>query len=143
MLTAILGFLTSSGAIKAILDRIPNPTERAKAEQEFQLKLMENEQKLVEIMAKSDENQVEVNKEEAKSSSLFVSGWRPFIGWVCGSAFAYFYIVQPFLSFILTAAGHPIALPRVEFGEMSSVLLGMLGLGGMRTWEKTKGVASK
>lgn len=143
MLTAILGFLGSSGALKAILDRIPNPEERRKAEQDFQMKVMENEQKFMEIMAKADSDQVEVNKAEAQSNSLFVSGWRPFIGWVCGSAFAYFYIVQPFLGFILTAAGHPIVLPKIEFGEMSSVLLGMLGLGGMRTWEKTKGVASK
>lgn len=143
MLTAILGFLGSSGALKAILDRIPNPEERRKAEQEFQLKVMENEQKLTEMMLQADANQVEVNKAEAANGNLFVSGWRPFIGWVCGLAFAWFYIAQPVLTFFLTAAGHPVNLPHIEFGEMSSVLLGMLGLGGMRTFEKTKGVANK
>lgn len=127
-----------------ILDRvIPDVAAREKAKAEFQLQVLQQETELVKTFAQLDQSQIEVNKEEAKSSSLFVSGWRPFIGWVCGSAFAWVYIGQPVLAFFFTAAGHPLNLPHIEFGEMSSVLLGMLGLGGMRSYEKVKGVASK
>lgn len=86
--------------------------------------------------------QMEVNKVEAASASVFVSGWRPFIGWVCGAALAYTYLGYPLL---LWAA----ALWRPEFkppalaldGMLYELLLGMLGLGGLRTFEKIKGVA--
>lgn len=141
MLPALLGLLTP--AIKPLLDLIPNPAEREKARMQFELSLKSQELEIIKLAAQADAGQVEINKEEAKSSSLFVSGWRPFVGWVCGSSFAYFYVVQPFLSFALAASGHPVTLPAVNFGEMSAVLFGMLGLGGMRSWEKTKGVASK
>lgn len=127
-----------------VLDRIiPDVAAREKAKAEFQLQVLQQETELVKTFAQLDQSQIEVNKAEAQSNSLFVSGWRPFIGWVCGSAFAWVYILQPVLTFALTAAGHPVTLPHIEFGEMSSVLLGMLGLGGMRSYEKVKGVASK
>lgn len=127
-----------------VLDRvIPDVAAREKAKAEFQLQVLQQETELVKTFAELDKSQIEVNKEEAKSNSLFVSGWRPFIGWVCGSAFAWVYILQPVLAFFFNAAGHPVTLPHIEFGEMSSVLLGMLGLGGMRSYEKVKGVASK
>jgi hypothetical protein len=85
--------------------------------------------------------QMTVNQVEATSSSLFVSGWRPFIGWICGAAFAYKFVLAPAAAFALTAAGHPVTLPVLDFTEMSTVLLGMLGIGGLRTLEKIKGVA--
>ena len=86
--------------------------------------------------------QIEVNKVEAASSSLFVAGWRPFVGWSCGSAYAYTFVVQPFLLFILTAVGVHVdiaQLPVLDMGEMGVVLFGMLGLGAMRSYEKVKG----
>ena len=86
--------------------------------------------------------QIEVNKVEAASSSLFVAGWRPFVGWSCGSAYAYTFVVQPFLLFMLTAAQVPIntaQLPVLDMGELGVVLFGMLGLGAMRSYEKVKG----
>jgi hypothetical protein len=85
--------------------------------------------------------QIEVNKVEAASTDIFTSGWRPFVGWTCGAAFAYKFVLAPFIVLGLTAAGHPISLPVLDFTEMSTILLGMLGLGGMRTVEKIKGVA--
>ncbi len=84
--------------------------------------------------------QADINKQEAAHASIFVAGWRPFIGWVCGTAFAYHYILQPFLVFTLTAAGHPVNLPTFDMGALITVLGGMLGLAGMRTFEKNKGV---
>lgn len=85
--------------------------------------------------------QIEVNKVEAASSSLFKSGWRPAIGWVCGFAFAYHFVLQPLLVFILTYAGHPVPdLPEFDMASLMTVLGGLLGLGGLRTFEKYKGV---
>jgi hypothetical protein len=87
------------------------------------------------------QGQLEINKVEAGNPSLFVAGPRPFIMWVCGFAFAYKFILAPAAAFTLTALGHPIVLPVLDFTEMSTVLMGLLGLGGLRTVEKIKGVA--
>jgi len=85
--------------------------------------------------------QIEVNKAEASSSSVFKGGWRPFIGWVCGFAFAYHFILQPILLFGTAVAGVSLPpLPEFDMSQMMPVLLGMLGLGGLRTYEKKTGV---
>ena len=85
--------------------------------------------------------QLEVNKAEASSNSVWVAGWRPFIGWVCGSAFAFKFVLGPSAVVLMAMLGHPITLPEFDFTEMSTILLGMLGLGGLRTVEKIKKVA--
>lgn len=85
--------------------------------------------------------QIDINKVEAASTSIFVAGWRPFIGWVCGAAFAFKFIGGPFAVIVMAMAGHPITLPEFDFAEMSTILLGLLGLGGLRTVEKIKGVS--
>lgn len=87
------------------------------------------------------QGQLEINKAEATSSSTFVSGWRPFVGWVCGAAFAWNWIGLPVSMFVLTYLGKPMQLAPADLSEMMPVLLGMLGLGAMRSFEKTKGVA--
>ncbi len=81
-----------------------------------------------------------VNQTEAANTSIFVAGWRPWVGWVCGMAFAYTFILQPFCGLIASAVGHPIVLPVLDLSTMMPVLLGMLGLGGMRTYEKVNGI---
>ena len=108
---------------------------------------MELELELTKILAEQEKaiqeaniKQIEVNIAEAKSSSIFVAGWRPFIGWMCGSALAYHYILQPLLVFALTSAGQEVELPAFDMQSLLTVLMGMLGLGAMRTYEKTKGV---
>lgn len=142
MITALLGLLTP--AIKPLLDLIPNPAEREKARMAFELQLKAQELEFVKLAAQADAGQVEINKIEAAHSSLFVSGARPFIMWTCGAAFAWAFVVQPFAVFVLAAVGHPVVgLPNLNMGEMMPVLMGMLGLGSMRSWEKSKGVASK
>lgn len=85
--------------------------------------------------------QIKVNQEEAKHKSTFVSGWRPFIGWTCGTALAYHFILQPLLVFILTATGQPVELPDFDMGSLITILTGMIGLGSLRTFEKYKGVS--
>lgn len=117
--------------------------DKSKA-QEIQLELakMQLSGELSQLEKESAERiaQMEINKEEAKSENVFISGWRPFIGWACGVAYVFAYIVAPYIiNPILVAYGHT-ALPQVDFSDMIAVLLGMLGLGGMRTYEKRKGI---
>jgi len=87
--------------------------------------------------------QMAVNKAEAASNSIFVSGWRPATGWVCVLGMAGNFIVTPFANFALGLAGIDITIPLVPLDTMMPVLLGLLGLGGLRTLEKTKGVHRK
>ena len=85
--------------------------------------------------------QIAVNKEEAASGSIFKGGWRPFIGWVCGIAFFYHFICQPVIIFIVAIIGLQMpSLPEFEMGTLLTVLGGMLGIGGLRTYEKQKGL---
>ena len=84
--------------------------------------------------------QLEVNKVEAAHKSLFVAGWRPAIGWICGLGMASNFILIPIANFILAITGSVIVVPLLDTGEMMPVLMGMLGLGAMRTYEKKQGV---
>tara|TARA_B100002019_G_scaffold265930_1_gene255818 strand:+ start:108 stop:494 length:387 start_codon:yes stop_codon:yes gene_type:complete len=94
-------------------------------------------------MAFHDANlaQIQLNKQEAAHKNIFVAGWRPFVGWTCGVALAYHFILSPIIETILIAFGVTTDLPSFEFSQLSSILMGMLGLGGLRTYEKMKGVS--
>lgn len=86
--------------------------------------------------------QLEVDKAEAASTSLFVAGWRPFVGWVCGAAFAYAFLFQPLILMIAVLRHSNFdknLLPSLDLSTMMPVLLGMLGLGAMRSWDKVSG----
>lgn len=114
-----------------VLDKfIPDPEAKAKAETELRESLM-----------KWDAQQTAVNAVEAAHSSVFVAGWRPFVGWTCGIAFAYHFVVQPLALFVLATFGHIVTVPQFAMETLLTVLLGMLGLGGLRTYEKIKSVA--
>lgn len=89
------------------------------------------------------QGQLAVNQAEAQSASVFISGWRPFVGWVCGSGFAVQFIIGPLAEWGSTVAGHPIKFPPLDLETMMPLLLGMLGLGGLRTAEKVRRVAAK
>jgi hypothetical protein len=85
--------------------------------------------------------QIEVNKAEAASGSAFRGGWRPFISWTCGAAFAYHFVVQPVAVFVVLATGTELPeLPTFDMSSLLTVLGGLLGLGSLRTFEKFKGV---
>jgi hypothetical protein len=85
--------------------------------------------------------QLAINKEEASSGSLFKGGWRPCIGWICGIAFGYHFVLQPVIVFVLTIFGVTIVnLPEFEMNTLLTVLGGMLGIGGLRSYEKSKGL---
>ncbi len=84
--------------------------------------------------------QLEVNKTEAAHKNLFVAGWRPFIGWTCGLGMFGNFITIPFANFVLTLLSYEIVIPLVPLETMMPVLMGMLGLGAMRSFEKTRKV---
>jgi len=106
--------------------------ERAKAERAIKASLTEH-------LAKVDLAQIDVNKEEAKGN-WFQSSWRPLTGWTCAASLAWTYLLQPMASFVLAQTGHLVDLPALDMSQMMPILLGMLGLGSLRSWERTKGV---
>jgi hypothetical protein len=113
---------------------IPDRDAQVKIEAELQAKLIEFES----TMAKA---QTDVNAVEAASPSLFVSGWRPSVGWVCAVAFAWQFVGQPFFSWVYILVTHqPAPVVALQSDALMTVLIGMLGLGGYRTFEKIRGV---
>jgi hypothetical protein len=84
--------------------------------------------------------QIDLNKQEAAHQSMFVAGWRPFVGWTCGIALAYHFLIAPLLGFVLVLYDINTPMPEFEFSQLSTILMGMLGLGGLRSYEKLKGV---
>ena len=94
------------------------------------------------LIASLVQGQMDVNKAEAASPNAFTSGWRPAIGWVCGLALLFQYILRPLLMWYGVITGHQWPpLPGID-DNLWQLMLGLLGLGGLRTFEKTKGVAS-
>lgn len=108
---------------------IPDPAARAKAEGELRDSLFA-----------WDKNQTEVNKAEAGSASLFVAGWRPFIGWVCGAALTYQFVLTPIVTWAASLAGYVLPSPPKLDDTLWQLMTGMLGIAGLRTFEKMKGV---
>jgi len=87
-------------------------------------------------------SQIEVNKMEAQSRHWFVASWRPFIGWTCGIALMWHFVLSQFILFFATMFGYSLpALPEFDMGSLMTVLMGMLGLGGLRTFEKYKQIS--
>jgi hypothetical protein len=125
-----------------LLDKIlPDPKAAADAKLEVMRLAQAGEIEQLHADLQLAQGQMDINKVEAASSSMFVAGWRPFVGWTCGAAFAFKFILGPLAIVIMAMLGHPITLPVFDFTEMSTVLLGMLGLSGMRTIERIKGAA--
>lgn len=113
-----------------------SPEEKQKALEA----VMNYESKLYQIASSIDLAQLEVNKVEAANSSRFVSGWRPFIGWTCGAGLAYEVIVRDLLNWVLMLLNTPI-LPTLNNEILWMTMSSMLGIAGLRTFEKLKGVA--
>jgi hypothetical protein len=118
---------------KTLLDRfVPDPEKKQAAEME--LIRMAADGELKQVIA-----QLEINAREASHQSVFVAGWRPFFGWAGGFGFLYATIGQPLLAWGATIKGWP-APPSLNLDLLWVVITGMLGIGGLRTFEKTKGV---
>lgn len=124
------------GPVASLLDKfIPDADERERLAHEIATMSERHAQELA-------KGQIEINKTEAAHKSMFVAGWRPFVGWTCGIALAWHFVGQPLAVFIISYSGvEAPSLPVFEMESLLTVLLGMLGLGGLRTFEKTKGVS--
>lgn len=127
----------------SVINKIwPDPVKQA----EEQRKLQELFQKkdLAELQAQVSllTGQLRINEKEAEHPSVFVAGWRPFIGWVGGCALAYGAIVEPLLRFIATMSGYKGAFPVVDTAAVVSVVMGMLGMGAMRSFDKLRGTGT-
>ena len=127
-----------------IIDKIfPNKDEADKAK----IKLIELQQAgelaFLDAAKQQDANQASINVAEAQNSSIFVSGWRPAIGWICATAIGYAYIIQPLLSWILYIYKPELKPPQFPMDHIFELLFGMLGLGGLRSYEKIKGVSTQ
>lgn len=97
---------------------------------------------LARIISRGDALQTQLNTIEGSHRSLLVSGWRPFIGWVCGMALAWHFLILHVVEFILLSLGvAPVGLPQFDLAQLDTILFGMLGLGTMRTAEKAAGRA--
>lgn len=118
--------------VGGIIDRvIPNKAAAEKAKLELLTKSTEQEFQLA-------IEQIRVNIEEAKNPSLFVSGWRPFIGWVCGFGLTYNFLIYPFLLWLLPLLEIHVQIPPLVSDNLMELVVGMLGLAGLRSWEKFK-----
>ena len=123
------------GPVTGILDKVI-PDSDMKAKLAHEIATMSDNHAQQALLSK-----LEINKAEAASGSLFKGGWRPFIGWTSGVAFAYHFVLQPLLVFVLTASGVDLPdLPEFDMSTLLTVLGGMLGIGGLRSYEKTKGL---
>ena len=120
-----------------VIDRVwPDPEKAAAAK--LELFKMQQSGELAAMAG-----QMEINKVEAANPSVFVSGWRPAIGWVCGAGFAIQFVVGPLAEWGSAFYGTPVKVPSMDTGTMMPLLLGMLGLSGLRTAEKIQQVAAK
>lgn len=117
-----------------ILDRvIPDTNARESAKAELIKAAQSNDFQLA-------IGQLEINKVEASNPSLFVSGWRPFVGWTCSASFALHFVIFPILNFIIVGLGYKEIVISFDMTTLMTTLGGLLGIGGLRTYEKIKGV---
>jgi hypothetical protein len=121
--------------LDGVLKLIPDKNARAQAKEQFEAQILVAMTNLV-------QGQLDINKTEAQHGSIFVAGWRPSVGWVCSIALAWNFILQPLIAWAAFVAGVDLQdAPKLDTGELTTILLGMLGLGGLRTYEKRLGIA--
>ena len=120
------------GPVSSLLEKfIPDKDLRSKLSHEIATMAEKNAHEQIKA-------QLEINKTEAQHNSLFVSGWRPAVGWTCCLGMAANFLIIPMTNFALALASSNISIPLIDLETMLPVLLGMLGLGGLRTYEKVK-----
>ena len=129
----VLGKLFGSDTLKTVGGVIDDM--HFSGEEKEKLKLQ-----FAEVEAKLKEKQLDINKVEAGHRSVFVSGWRPFLGWISGLSIGYVYLFQPIFDMILQMFGVEVNWVVLDLGQLMPLILGMLGLGGLRSFEKAKGL---
>lgn len=137
-------FLDFLGPIMHIIDKVlPDPSQKAAAQLAILKLQQDGEFKELDAQLAAAKAQTDINQEEAKNPSVFVSGWRPAIGWVCGLGLATQFLVAPLATWAAALYDHPIAFPSLDMGTLMTLLIGMLGLTAARTTEKINGVAAR
>ncbi len=122
-----------------MIDKLIQPVgdilDKFVADKDLKIKLSHELEKEIISLNKA---QLEVNKVEAKHNNIFVSGWRPFIGWCCGLSLAYHFILEPIIQYILIVNAIQFETPEFDFSQLSTIVMAMLGMSTLRTYEKTK-----
>jgi len=119
----------ASGVMEGLDDLFTSDEEKAQASLRLQ-----------EVLQKPHVLQAMANIEEAKHASVFVAGWRPAIGWVCAIGLGYQFLILPFAGLINAFYVLPAELPAIQAAELTTLVMALLGLGGLRTFEKSKGL---
>ena len=121
--------------ISTVVDRvIPDKNGAEKAKQAIEAELIKNATQL-------NLAQAETNKIEASHRSIFVAGWRPCLGWVAALGFAWMFVIAPLLQWVMLVSGNALPLPQFQTDVLLELTFAMLGLAGLRTYEKTKGIS--
>jgi hypothetical protein len=122
-----------------MIDKLIQPVgdilDKFVADKDLKIKLSHELEKEIISLNKA---QLEVNAVEAKHNNIFVSGWRPFIGWCCGLSLAYHFILEPIIQYILIVNAIQFDTPEFDFSQLSTIVMAMLGMSTLRTYEKTK-----
>lgn len=133
-LSSLSPFGAVTNLVGKVLDRVlPEDKAQKEAANLEVLKLIQNGE-LAQLIAQTD-----INKAEATNPNWFVAGWRPYVGWICGTGLVVQFIVRPFAIWGSALAGHAVDFPSLDMGTLMTLLTGMLGLGAMRSYEKLQG----
>jgi len=132
MINAFIPIIAS--AVEKVVGLIPDEKSRNEAKAKI-------EAELITAANAALQAQLEINKTEAIHKSLFVAGWRPFIGWICGLSIFWAFLGQPLLGWVMLVNGIETLPPAIATERLFELVLAMLGIGGLRTFEKLKGVA--
>ena len=123
------------GTIGGVLEHfIPDASQRAQAAAALELEITKQQ-------GEQNAGQIEINKVEAGSASLFVSGWRPFLGWTCGGALVWEYVAGPIVIYLAHLCGSQVQMPALNTGDLMMLTVNMLGLGAMHSFDKSNGTA--
>ena len=121
--------------IEKLIKPVGDILDKFVADKDLKVKLShELEKEIVSL----NRTQIELNKVEASHENVFVAGWRPFIGWACGIALVYHFLIEPIIQYILIINGSDFATPEFDFSQLSTIVMAMLGMSGLRTFEKVK-----
>ena len=121
--------------IDKLIEPVSSILDKFVADKDLKTKLSHELEKEIISLNKA---QLEVNKVEAKHSNIFVSGWRPAIGWICGFSIGYHFILEPVIQYIIIVNGIQFETPEFDFSQLSTIVMAMLGMSTLRTYEKTK-----
>jgi len=121
--------------IEKLIKPVGDILDKFVADKDLKLKLSHELEKEIVSLNRA---QIELNKVEASHENVFVAGWRPFIGWACGISLVYHFLIEPIIQYILIINGSDFSTPEFDFSQLSTIVMAMLGMSSLRTYEKTK-----